>query len=432
MSDTEPARARQPVTVRFHGHAGLQATDMRVLEFLEADEWVNRAGILGLRTAYDPAAITALRGRFAATLHVGEWVDRFEGTVAPHYHRSTPLVFRRDTKSDKKTFAWQCSKAAGDIDRRLVEALRAPDAIGVLTLEPVAGTEIPLGTLTVLSMPIGNQADLPPRALDVLMSADLILAEDTREAARALRWRGVTTPIVSCHEQNERANVPKILARLAKGERLALISDAGTPLISDPGFLLIQAAVETGVSVTAVPGPSAVLMAVIVAGLSTATFRFAGFVPRKPKDSQRFLEHLLRSEDTTVFFESAHRLKRTLTALSALAPQRLAALCRDLTKRTEEILRGSCESIAARIVSRDVIRGEYTLVLSAAPPAAENAIPVCSQPTIIEAFVQALLQENCPTPPIVRAWQRLEPISRNEAYARTQSIANTLKSIRKP
>lgn len=432
MSDTEPARTQASVTVRFHGHPGIQGTDTRMLEFLEADEWVNRAGILGLRSIYDPAAIAGLRGRFAATLAVGEWVDRFEATVAPYYHRGAPLVFWRGTKGDMKTFAWQCSKAAGDIDRRLVEALRAPDAIGVLTLEPVAGTEMPPGTLTVVSMPIGHQADLPPRALDVLMSADLILAEDTREAAQALRWRGITTRITSCHEQNERARIPEILARLAKGERLALISDAGTPLVSDPGFPLIQAAAQAGVNVTAVPGPSAVLMAVIVAGLPTATFRFAGFVPRQPRDREHFLEVLLRSQDTTVFFESAHRLKRTLATLRALAPLKPAALCRDLTKRTEEVLRGSCESIAAHIAGLDDVRGEYTVVLSAAAPGAEDAAPVSTPSVIIEAFVRALIEENCPTSPIMKAWQRLEPISRDEAYARTQAIANTLKLKRQP
>lgn len=425
MSDAashEPATA----TIRFRGHLRVRAEDSRVIEILEGDEWVDRLAVLGLGAIYEPAALAALRGRVCAKLEVNGLIDRFEATMVPTYRRGTPLVFRSDTKADARSLAWQCSKAAADIDRRLVDSLRAPGATGSLRLEALTNADIQPGTLTIISMPIGHQADLPPRALDTLATVDLILAEDTRVAAKALHWRGINTPIISCHEQNERGRAADVITRLANGQRLALITDAGTPLVSDPGYLIIQAALQSGAFITAVPGPSAALMAITVSGLPTARFRFAGFVPRREKEKLSFIKTLLGSEDTTVTFESAHRIKATLSVLQNVAPTRSMALCKDLTKRSEEILRGTIEFIATTISNREDIRGEYSLVVGPMPLSVPTTSSV--QSDMNHEFIRALLTANCPTAPIVKALRQTEAISRKEAYARVQKLAAKLQN----
>lgn len=411
-----------PVIVTFRGHPEVSATDLQAWEILDTPEWTGRPGALGFAASYDPAALGRLRGRVTVEIAAGGMMDRLEATVAASYQRGGPLVFRRDTRTLSRPFAWQSSKAAADLDRRLVERLRLPETEARVTITALETGEIPAGSLTVVGMPIGHQADLAPRALEAFASADLILAEDTRAAEKALRWRGVTTPVASCHEHNERQRVPEVVRRLEQGQRLALVSDAGMPLVSDPGYHLVQAALRCGGHVTVVPGPSAVMVALILSGLPSAKFKFLGFAPRRSGERKTFLEALAGSEETAVVFESAHRIDAFLEDLRAVLPDREMALCKDLTKRTERVLRGSSARVQAEFAAGNDHDGEFTVVI--APNPAETQAGVTSeQDPGIENFIVGLLKENCPTAPIAKAWHRLTGIPRDEAYARLQILA---------
>ena len=215
-----------------------------------------------------------------------------------------------------------------------------------------------MGLVEVVATPIGNLEDLSPRALRVLREADVIACEDTRRTGRLCAHFGVETRKVSLHAYNETRRLPELLALLEGGAKIALVSDAGTPLLSDPGEKLVRAALESGHQVSAVPGPSSVLCALAVSGLALRPFTFVGFLPRKGSARRRWLETLRRLPGSIVLFESPHRIARTLADLfEALGPRR-AALARELTKRFEEVRRGRLGELDARGV-----RGEVTLVV---------------------------------------------------------------------
>jgi 16S rRNA (cytidine1402-2'-O)-methyltransferase len=219
------------------------------------------------------------------------------------------------------------------------------------------------GTLLVVATPIGNLGDLSPRAREALARADLVACEDTRHTGRLLAQLGIKKPLLSLHEHNERRRLPRLLADLAEGRTIALASDAGTPLLSDPGYLLVRAAAAQGARVEAIPGPSAVLAALVVSGLPPHPFTFAGFPPPKPGRRRAFYRGLAGLGHTVVVFESPHRLLASLDdALSELG-DRPAAVGRELTKLHEEVLRGSLGEIAAALRARPALKGEFVLVL---------------------------------------------------------------------
>ena len=224
-------------------------------------------------------------------------------------------------------------------------------------------------TVYVVATPIGNLEDLSPRAQRVLSEVALIACEDTRHTALLCQRYGITTPRVSLHAHNEARRVPELLERLARGESLALVSDAGTPLISDPGERLVRAALEAGFAVVPVPGPSAVLAALVASGFSTRCFAFAGFLPRKGAERARSLAALAVFPGTLIVFEAPNRVARTLADLHAALGPRRAALARELTKRHETVLRGRLGEL-----SLQELRGELTIVVEGpsdeAPPAA--------------------------------------------------------------
>jgi 16S rRNA (cytidine1402-2'-O)-methyltransferase len=224
------------------------------------------------------------------------------------------------------------------------------------------------GRLVLCPTPIGHLADITLRALEELRAADLILAEDTRRTAVLLRHYGIRRPVLSCHDHNEADRVQEVLSRLAAGERLVLVSDAGMPGISDPGYRLVQAAIGAGAEVTALPGPSAILPALVLSGLPTARFAFLGFVPRQAAARASALREALALPLTTVWFESPARLAGTLAAIRDLGHgQRPAAVVRELTKVHEEVLRGSVAELAERYAA-EAPRGEIVLVLGPAHP----------------------------------------------------------------
>jgi 16S rRNA (cytidine1402-2'-O)-methyltransferase len=222
-----------------------------------------------------------------------------------------------------------------------------------------------VGRLAVCPTPIGNLEDVTLRVLATLAAADLVACEDTRRTGRLLERHGVSAPLVSLHEHNERARARELLARLQAGALVALVSDAGTPVIADPGFALVRECLRAGVPVEVLPGASAVTVALVASGLPAERWCFVGFLPRK----RTALEQLLGgAADTLVAFESPRRLPATLALLAELDAERPAAVCRELTKLHEEVRRGSAAELAAHYAApgaRPPPRGEVALVIGA-------------------------------------------------------------------
>lgn len=238
------------------------------------------------------------------------------------------------------------------------------------------GQAVVPGTLYVVSTPIGNLGDLSPRAIAVLRGVQAILAEDTRHT-RVLGDRfEIATPLVAYHEHNEASSTPGLVARLQSGEALALVSDAGTPLVSDPGARLVRAAVAAGIPVVPVPGASALLAALAAAGLATDRFTFFGFLPRKGGERTRALADVVALRHTAVLYESPNRTAATLEALAAAgAADRQAVVARELTKQYEEFRRGTVAELAAYYAGHEP-RGEIVIVVDGAAEEAldENAL----------------------------------------------------------
>jgi len=236
------------------------------------------------------------------------------------------------------------------------------------------------GRLVVVATPIGNLGDLSPRAADALRTADLVLAEDTRRTGRLLAHAGSDVRMTSLHEHNERDRVADIVARLAEGAVIALVSDAGTPGVSDPGYVLVRACVDAGIRVEPVPGPSALLAALVASGLPTDRFTFEGFLPRKGQARRDRLAELAVEPRTIVLYVSPHRGAADLADLgAALGPSRRAALARELTKLHEEVVHGTLEQLAAR--ADDGLRGEVALVIEGAHPQDKEPADL---PTLVE------------------------------------------------
>jgi 16S rRNA (cytidine1402-2'-O)-methyltransferase len=225
--------------------------------------------------------------------------------------------------------------------------------------------------LHVVATPIGNLGDITFRALATLAAANAVIAEDTRVSKTLLAHYGIATPLVAYHEHNAAVIRPHLLARLESGAALALISDAGTPLVSDPGFKLVAEAIEKGVPVTAAPGPSAVLAALVVAGLPTDRFFFEGFLPHKSGARRQRAAALKAVPGTLVLFESPRRLAESLEDLAAVLGDRQAAMCRELTKRFETVRRGSLSELARQFAAEPPPKGELVLVI--APPGEAEA-----------------------------------------------------------
>jgi 16S rRNA (cytidine1402-2'-O)-methyltransferase len=215
------------------------------------------------------------------------------------------------------------------------------------------------GTLYVVATPIGNLEDITARALRILREVSLIAAEDTRRTAHLLARYAITTRTTSLHEHNETRKSGALLARLKQGEHIALVSDAGTPTVSDPGTQLIRAAIADGIRVESIPGPSAILAAVAVSGLGDGSFLFLGFPPTRSKDRSAWFKRAGDVRGTIVFFEAPHRIRRTLTDLQAAVGDCEVAVGRELTKAHEELVRGPILSVLSRL---EAPRGEFTVV----------------------------------------------------------------------
>jgi len=219
------------------------------------------------------------------------------------------------------------------------------------------------GQLYIVSTPIGNLGDLSKRAAEILAAADLIACEDTRRTGRLLAHLGLKRRLVSLHEHNERSRLPSLVAALAEGQSIALVSDAGTPLLSDPGFLLVREAIAHGIDIRVVPGPSAPIAALALSGLPPHPFTFLGFPPPKSGKRRSFYRKYADLDHTLVIFESPHRLAASLHDLLAEMGNRPAALAREMTKLHEEVLRGSLGEILEAVEARGSLKGELVIVL---------------------------------------------------------------------
>jgi 16S rRNA (cytidine1402-2'-O)-methyltransferase len=217
--------------------------------------------------------------------------------------------------------------------------------------------------LTLVPTPVGNLEDITLRALRILREADLIAAEDTRHAVILLKHHGISRPLVSLHEHNEAARAEEMAKRLAAGENIALLTDAGTPGISDPGFRVVRECIARGLEFTVLPGPSSILPALVGSGLPLHEFYFGGFLPVKSGRRKNVLEGALARRETSIFFESPHRIARSLAVLAELAPDREVCVARELSKKFEEYWRGTAAELSAR-AEKQPPRGEICLLIA--------------------------------------------------------------------
>jgi 16S rRNA (cytidine1402-2'-O)-methyltransferase len=277
-----------------------------------------------------------------------------------------------------------------------------------------------MGTLYLVSTPIGNLEDLSPRAARVLGEVDGILAEDTRHTAKLLHAFGLRTPMISFHRHNERGRAAGILSRLADGASLALVSDAGTPLVSDPGESLVDAVRAAGHTVVPIPGPSAVLAALVASGLPSIPFTFLGFVPRKGRARSEWIERARTAKETLIFFESPERTEALLESLDGAGmAHRPIALARELTKRFEEIRKGSVAELLEAVRATPP-RGEVTLVLG--PAVDDPDVDAEADAAVVEELVRSLLNEGLAPSRVAREVAERARIPKNEAYRIVQGL----------
>jgi len=265
------------------------------------------------------------------------------------------------------------------------------------------------GTLWIVATPIGNLEDITLRAIRILREADRIACEDTRQTRKLLDHFGIATPSISYHEHNESARAAELVAELEAGHNIALVSDAGTPLINDPGYRLVAMAREHGVTVSPVPGPSAILAALSASGLPTDAFEFLGFLPPKSGRRRHILEERAASEATLVFYETPHRIVESLEDIAAVLGRRPVVLARELTKLHEEFLRGTAAELHEELSGRPSIRGEFTLMI-----AKGDGIAAPEEP--LGQAVERLIAEGVPRMDALKREAKRRGLSKREAY----------------
>lgn len=271
------------------------------------------------------------------------------------------------------------------------------------------------GVLFLVGTPIGNLEDITLRAIRVLKESDLVAAEDTRRARKLLSHLGIRVPLMSCHGHNERVRAEEVAELVAAGKKVALLSDAGMPGVSDPGHLVVEECVSRGLRVEVVPGPSSLTAALAVSGFPLSRFRFEGFLPRSAAARRSRLMELLRGGEPFVCFEAPHRILEALEDLSELAPHRKVVVARELTKAHEEVLRGRADEVIASLAGREM-KGEFVVVVSGGepeePPALGEALKEVESLTgsglSIREAVKAVSQaRSLPQRDIYQAWLRL-------------------------
>jgi len=271
------------------------------------------------------------------------------------------------------------------------------------------------GTLYLVATPIGNLADITHRALQVLSDVDLIACEDTRHTHKLLNHYGINTKTISYHEHNEQQRATELIDRLKQGTSVAVVSDAGTPSISDPGFRLVRAAIENEIVVVPVPGPSALITALIAAGLPTDEFFFAGFLPSRTNARRARLTELQSIPGTLIFYEAPHRLAQTLADAYQILGEREAVVARELTKLHEEIRRGRLSKLAADYTEKTDIRGEIVVLID------RNVIDLPMKQSSVAALVDQFERDGMDHRAALKKAARELGLSRAEAYRKLLS-----------
>ena len=270
------------------------------------------------------------------------------------------------------------------------------------------------GTLYVVSTPIGNLEDMTFRAVRILGEVSLIAFEDTRHSRILLQHYGIDRPLISYHDHNEQERTEDLIAKLQGGGSLALLSDAGTPLISDPGYRLVNRAIEEGIAVIPIPGPSAILAALAGSGMPTDSFYFGGFLAAKTSQRRKQLEAAKEIETTLVFYEAPHRILETLADIAEVLGTRSVVLTRELTKLHEEFLRGTAAEVLEILRARPSVKGEMTLLIGKA-----EAQPVSDVP--VKDAVEALIRTGVARMDAMKAVARERGMSKREVYAAVES-----------
>ena len=269
------------------------------------------------------------------------------------------------------------------------------------------------GTLYLVATPIGNLEDISPRALRILQEADLIACEDTRYTSRLLTRYGIDTPRKSYHEFNEERRTMQLLKQLQEGAQIALVSDSGTPLVSDPGYEIVSACRKEGIRVIPIPGPSALITALIGSGLPTDSFFFAGFLPARSSQRKRRLEEVAPVPATLIFYEAPHRLLASLTDMIAVLGSRQSTVARELTKLHEEFLHGTLPELLDRLQTREKIQGEIVIVVERGEAVAEQAV---FPDSILKHLEEEMKNTGLPRNEALKTIARQRGISRKQAY----------------
>ena len=267
------------------------------------------------------------------------------------------------------------------------------------------------GLLYLVPTPIGNLEDITYRAVRVLREADLIACEDTRRTRKLLDHYGIHKPAVSYHEHNEIERAAELAARLREGATIALLSDAGMPLISDPGYRLVRAAIDSGIAVQPLPGSSAALTALAASGLPVDAFRFCGFLPSRPGQRAKMLQELRHETATLIFYEAPHRILQALEAVEEALGPRPVVVARELTKIHEEFLRGSAAGIREQLAARGAAQGEFTLLIGRAAGPAPDDTPVADA-------VEVLVRQGMRRMDAIKQVARRRGLSKRAVYER--------------
>jgi 16S rRNA (cytidine1402-2'-O)-methyltransferase len=278
------------------------------------------------------------------------------------------------------------------------------------------------GALYIVASPIGNLGDITLRALEVLKSVDVVAAEDTRKSGRLLAHYDISKKLLSCHEHNEKERARDLAARLSRGQSVALLTDAGTPSVSDPGYRVLEAAIAEGVRIVPIPGPSAVTAALSAAGLASDAFCFAGFLPQKGARRRARLEQLAERSATLIFYEAPGRVVSLLEEIVDVMGPRRVVVAREMTKRYEEFLRGEAAEVAETLRRRDAVKGEMTILVSG-----EKTATMVDEADLYEAVEAGLQSGDLPPARLSRELAARFGIPKNRVYAivlELQSEAN--------
>jgi 16S rRNA (cytidine1402-2'-O)-methyltransferase len=426
MAAPNRPRAAPSVTFRCQGHPRISGSHTKTIELTRDTDVSARATcVLGVGSEHDDRELRSLRGDVEVVLDCGGVRDRFTATTSAFFLGDDALVFRRGPGLRGRTFAYDATKSAAEIDRRLIAAVGEPGAELQVTIREL-GTGDRRGALFVVSVPIGNDDDLSPRARRVLEAADLVLAEDTRRFRDLTRRTAMDVDgrVLSYHDHNEVERAGEALGQLERGARVALVSDAGTPLCSDPGYVVVNRAVEAGYAVSPIPGPSSLLAVLSASGLAVDRFTYAGFLPRRASARQAAIRHLTERGDAFVVHEAPRRMAGLLADLAAIGPEWEVCIGREVTKVFEQFRRGTARDLDATPGDVEDARGEFTIVI--APPAGSSATvgeTGGATDEQLDRLVRALLENGVTPRTLARALGDLPGVSHKQAYARVLAIA---------